>query len=130
MRCESTFVQQMFTLIDKDNNGYVSFREFLDVIIIFAKGTAEQKIRIMFDMYDVNLTGRLSVNDFRTMIKSLLEIANQTISPTEMDQTIESMLSEIGFASKKELTFEDFNKLFNNYKDELGYSELNFERKF
>lgn len=129
MRPESTFVQQMFSLIDKDNNGYVSFREFLDVIIIFAKGTAEQKIRIMFDMYDVNLTGRLSVTDFKTMIKSLLEIANQSISPLEMDQTIHSMFTEIGFSSKKYLSFDDFNRLFNNYRDELGYSELNFDRK-
>ena len=63
------------------------------------------------------------------MIKSLLEIANQSISPIEMDQTIHSMLNEVGFTSKKELTFEEFNKLFNNYKEELGYSELNFDRK-
>lgn len=54
MRPESTFVQQMFSLIDKDNNGYISFREFLDVMVIFAKGSAEQKIKLMFDMYDVN----------------------------------------------------------------------------
>ena len=127
MRPESTFVQQMFSLIDKDNNGYISFREFLDVMIIFSKGTAEQKIKLMFDMYDVNQNGRLSINDFKGMIKSLLEIANQSISPIEMDQTIHSMLSEIGFNSKKELTFEEFNKLFNNYKEELGYSELNFD---
>lgn len=54
MRPESTFVQQMFSLIDKDNNGYISFREFLDIMVIFAKGSAEQKIKLMFDMYDVN----------------------------------------------------------------------------
>lgn len=129
MRPESTFVQQMFNLIDKDLNGYISFREFLDVIIIFAKGSAEQKIKIMFDMYDVNQIGRLSIDDFKTMIKSLLEIANQSVSPKEMNQTIHSMLSENGLTSKKELTFEDFSKLFHNYKDELGYTELNFDRK-
>ncbi|KAF7490082.1 Dual oxidase 2 [Sarcoptes scabiei] len=127
MRPESTFVQQMFNLIDKDLNGYISFREFLDVIIIFAKGSAEQKIKIMFDMYDVNQIGRLSIDDFKTMIKSLLEIANQSVSPKEMNQTIHSMLSENGLTSKKELTFEDFSKLFHNYKDELGYTELNFD---
>ncbi|KAI2797837.1 hypothetical protein BLOT_015257 [Blomia tropicalis] len=127
MRPESTFVQQMFSLIDKDNNGYISFREFLDVMVIFAKGSAEQKIRLMFDMYDVNQSGRLSINDFRGMIKSLLEIANQSISSIEMDQTIHSMLNEVGFTSKKELNFEEFSKLFNNYKEELGYSELNFD---
>lgn len=151
MRPESTFVQQMFSLIDKDNNGYISFREFLDVMIIFAKGNSQEKIKLMFDMYDVNQVwivsisilygvrhiaffalqnGRLSINDFKGMIKSLLEIANQSISPIEMDQTIHSMLNEVGFASKKELSFEEFNKLFNNYKEELGYSELNFDREW
>ncbi|OTF83735.1 hypothetical protein BLA29_000768 [Euroglyphus maynei] len=127
MRPDATFVKQMFRLIDKDNNGYISFREFLDVIIIFAKGSAEQKIRIMFDMYDVNQTGRLSINDFSAMIKSLLEIANQSVSPIEMNATIQSMLKENGFTAKKELTFEDFSRLFHNYKDELGYTELNFD---
>lgn len=63
------------------------------------------------------------------MIKSLLEIANQSISPIEMEQTIHSMLNEVGFASKKELSFDEFNKLFSNYKEELGYSELNFDCK-
>lgn len=130
MRPESTFVQQMFSLIDKDNNGYISFREFLDVIIIFAKGSAEQKIKIMFDMYDVNQSGRLSIDDFKTMIKSLLEIANQSVSPNEMNETINSMLVENGFTAKKELNFEDFSKLFHNYKEELGYTELNFDCKF
>lgn len=83
----------------------------------------------MFDMYDVNQTGRLSLSDFKGMIKSLLEIANQSISATEMDQLMVSMMAEIGLSQKKELAFEDFNKLFNNYKEELGYSELNFDCK-
>lgn len=34
----SVFVKNMFDLIDKDKNGLVSFREFLDMIVIFAKG--------------------------------------------------------------------------------------------
>lgn len=84
----------------------------------------------MFDMYDVNQTGRLSLSDFKGMIKSLLEIANQSISATEMDQLMASMMAEIGLSQKKELLFDDFNKLFNNYKEELGYSELNFDCKF
>lgn len=34
----SLFVKNMFDLIDKNKNGLVSFREFLDMIVIFAKG--------------------------------------------------------------------------------------------
>lgn len=38
MKPNSTFIDQMFALVDKDENGYISFREFLDMITIFAKG--------------------------------------------------------------------------------------------
>ena len=39
MQPSSPFVEQMFKLADKDRNGYLSFREFLDIIFIFAKGS-------------------------------------------------------------------------------------------
>ncbi len=127
LRPDSTFIQQMFALVDKDNNGYISFREFLDMIIIFAKGTADQKVKLMFDMYDVDRTGKLTVDEFKIMIKSMLELANQSISPHEMDEVIGSMFRTAGLKSRQELTFDDFQKLLGDYKEELGYAELNFD---
>lgn len=38
LKSDSLFVESMFTLADKDGNGYLSFQEFLDVIVIFMKG--------------------------------------------------------------------------------------------
>ena len=38
LKMDSLFIENMFNLVDKDNDGYVSFREFLDVIVIFAIG--------------------------------------------------------------------------------------------
>lgn len=38
LKPDSLFVESMFTLADKDGNGYLSFQEFLDVIAIFMKG--------------------------------------------------------------------------------------------
>lgn len=72
------FVRNMFDLIDKDKNGNVSFREFLDMMVIFAKGTADDKSKLLFDMYDVRGQGRLSKDEFRTMIRSMMELANTT----------------------------------------------------
>jgi dual oxidase len=34
----SLFVENMFKIVDKDDNGFISFREFLDMIVIFSKG--------------------------------------------------------------------------------------------
>lgn len=63
------FVKRMFTLIDKDKNGFISFREFVDLMIIFADGTEEEKAKLLFDMYDIDGIGHLKQEDFVTMIK-------------------------------------------------------------
>lgn len=49
LKSDSLFVDSMFTLADKDGNGYLSFQEFLDVMVIFMKGkTHDSKIVYLF----------------------------------------------------------------------------------
>lgn len=38
LKVNSMFVDSMFSLADKDGNGYISFREFLDILVVFMKG--------------------------------------------------------------------------------------------
>ena len=38
LKPQDMFVESMFSLADKDGNGYLSFREFLDVLVVFMKG--------------------------------------------------------------------------------------------
>ncbi|CAN7939038.1 unnamed protein product, partial [Ixodes hexagonus] len=127
MQPDSTFVQQMFGLVDYDGNGYISFREFLDMIVIFAKGTAEDKTKLMFDMYDIDHSGKLSRDEFANMIKSLLELANQSLSQEKLNELIASMFQEAGLQTKMTITLEDFQMLLSSHKEQLGYTQLNFD---
>ncbi|XP_049837219.1 dual oxidase-like [Schistocerca gregaria] len=126
MRADSEFVRKMFALVDKDHNGFISFREFLDMLVIFSKGTAEDKVKLMFDMYDINGHGKLTREDFKDMIKSLIETANSDVDQTHLDDLIVSMLRNAGLADKNVITLEDFQSLLTDYKDKLGYTQLNF----
>lgn len=38
LQSDSTFVTSMFKMVDKNDNGYISYREFLDFFVIFHKG--------------------------------------------------------------------------------------------
>lgn len=69
MSKDSAFVNKMFALIDKDRNNLVSFREFIDLLVIFANGNEEDKAKLLFDMYDINSTGYLTVEEFEAMIQ-------------------------------------------------------------
>ena len=125
LKKDSLFVDQMFQLIDQDGNGFVSFREFLDMIVIFAKGSPEDKIRLMFDMYDVDKSGHLDRNEFKKMLIAMMQMVNAQVSPDQMDQLVDSMFTAAGFQNKQELTLEDFNVLLRDHKEELSNAHLN-----
>lgn len=38
LKPDSMFVSQMFNIIDRDHNGYISFRELLYAVLLFTKG--------------------------------------------------------------------------------------------
>ena len=44
---DSIFVENLFKMVDTNDNGYISFREFLDFFVIFSKGTACSVIFIL-----------------------------------------------------------------------------------
>ena len=122
---DSIFVEQMFQLIDKDGNGFISFREFLDMSIIFSKGSPEDKLKLMFDMYDANKSGFLHRDQFKKMLKSMMELVNATVTAEQMDTLIDSMFVAAGFQNKMELTLADFNVLLRDHKEELSGAHMN-----
>jgi len=38
LKPDSLFVSQMFSMIDRDANGFISFRELLYAVLLFAQG--------------------------------------------------------------------------------------------
>ncbi len=124
LKKDSLFIEQMFQLIDQDGNGFISFREFLDMIVIFAKGSPEDKIKLMFDMYDVDRSGELDKDEFKKMLRAMMELVNASVSPDQMDQLINQMFESAGFQNKQSLTLEDFNVLLRDHKEELSSARL------
>ena len=125
LKPDSIFVDQMFQLIDQDGNGFVSFREFLDMFVIFAKGSPDDKIELMFNMYDVDKSGMMDKIEFKKMLKAMMEMVNASVTPDQMDQLIDSMFASAGFQNKAELTIDDFKILLRDHKEELSSARLN-----
>ncbi|XP_063305234.1 dual oxidase 1-like [Pelobates fuscus] len=127
LKPQSMFVESMFSLADEDGNGYLSFREFLNILVILMKGSPEEKSKLMFTMYDVDGNGFLSKQEFFTMLKSFMEISNNCLSKDQAEQVIESMFNEAGFKQKAELTWEDFHYLLRDHDKELQLTQLRFK---
>jgi len=41
LKPDSLFVSQMYSMIDRDGNGFISFRELLYAVLLFAQGSQE-----------------------------------------------------------------------------------------
>ena len=54
-----------FSMWDQHANGMVDCIEFFTVLIIFADGKVEDKIRFLFDFFDFNQNGYLELADLQ-----------------------------------------------------------------
>ncbi|KAK5867225.1 hypothetical protein PBY51_011737 [Eleginops maclovinus] len=125
LKSDSLFVDSMFTLADKDGNGYLSFQEFLDVMVIFMKGTSEEKSKLMFSMNDIGGTGFLSKEEFARMLRSFIDISNGALSKSQAEDGIKSMMQAAGFNNKEKITWQDFHFLLRDHEKELQFAQLN-----
>jgi hypothetical protein len=48
MKSNDMFVRKMFKVVDKERNGRISFRNFLDTVVLFSRGNCEDKLRQIF----------------------------------------------------------------------------------
>ncbi|NXN80294.1 DUOX2 oxidase, partial [Bombycilla garrulus] len=124
LKDDSMFVESMFCLADKDGNGYISLREFLDILVVFMKGSAEEKSKLMFRMYDTDENGFLSKEEFLRMLRSFIEISNNCLSREQAEQVTESMFRASGFQDRDELTWENFHYMLRDHDSELQLTHL------
>uniref|UniRef100_A0A8D3BL71 NAD(P)H oxidase (H2O2-forming) n=1 Tax=Scophthalmus maximus TaxID=52904 RepID=A0A8D3BL71_SCOMX len=125
LKPDSLFVDSMFTLADKDGNGYLSFQEFLDVMVIFMKGSPEEKSKLMFSMNDIGGTGFLSKEEFARMLRSFIEISNGALSKIQAEDGIKAMMEAAGFNDKEKISWADFHFLLRDHEKELQFAKLN-----
>ncbi|CAG5131899.1 unnamed protein product, partial [Candidula unifasciata] len=113
MQPSSLFVKNMFMLANKNIDEFLSFQEFLDLFGIFLKGTAEEKGRLLFSIYDIHKTGYLTKDEFHRMIKSMLELAESPdLKDSAVDDLVSSMFRHAGLDERSRMSYEHFSKIF------------------
>ena len=127
MRTNDHFVKKMFKIVDKDQDGKISFQEFLDTVVLFSTTTgkfrieiilecakvnsiisgkgADEKLRILFNMCDTNENGQIDKSELKEMLVSLIDIAKTVdVGDHQVHALIESLFKESGL-EKKEASF-------------------------
>lgn len=70
----SEFPEVLFSAIDKDRNGTISFSEFLNWLLTITHGSNEEKLRYGFDLCDQNKDGTIDKRDLTTTIENMFKV--------------------------------------------------------
>ncbi|XP_048727888.2 dual oxidase-like [Ostrea edulis] len=123
----SEFLENMFTMLDTNRNGYISFRDFLHMVVIFSKGSCQEKLQTIFGMFDIEGRGVLQKADLSRMFSSLLDMANSKLDKAAINTLIESICEEHGLEEQTEINFEDFCQILSPQMDKLYNAGLDWK---
>lgn len=120
MKPDDMFVRKMFNIVDKDQDGRISFQEFLETVVLFSRGKTDDKLRIIFDMCDNDRNGVIDKSELCEMMRSLVEIARTTtITDDQVTELIDGMFQDVGLEHKNHLTYQDFKLMMKEYKGDF-----------
>ncbi|XP_059174875.1 dual oxidase 1-like [Physella acuta] len=121
----SLFVRNMFLLVDSSGDGFVSFEEFKAYFGILSSGKPEDKARMFFKMFDTNRQGKLSKENYKKMIRSLLELNEATDTKAlDINSMVDTVFQQAGKHDEGYLTFEDFKNIMFSGNDGLWKSAV------
>ncbi|KAL3669328.1 hypothetical protein V7S43_005705 [Phytophthora oleae] len=80
--------ERLFEVIDKDGSGSIHYNEFVYGLAILFRGSRKEKLKFIFDLYDLSEAGSISRHELMTMLHQFPESALELIKPkTEHDET-------------------------------------------
>ena len=128
MKKNDIFVKKMFNIVDKEKSGKITFQNFLDTVVLFTKGTSEDKMRIIFDMCDKDEKSVVDKKELKEILTSLIEIAKtEKILDDDVSILINSMFKSAGLEDKPIIDYSDFQQLMKEFN--LDYLTVGLDFK-
>ncbi|XP_006002685.1 calaxin isoform X1 [Latimeria chalumnae] len=108
---DDMIMDRVFRAFDKDNDSYVSIREWIEGLAIFLRGTLEEKMKYCFDVYDLNGDGYVSREEMFHMLKHCLVKQPAEEDPDEgIKDLVEITLKKMDYDHDGRLSYADYEK--------------------
>ena len=137
--------ERFFFVLDADNDGYLNLKEFMNGMLNFYCSTFEEKLRLVFNIYDFNNDGFISKVDVTTLISCLpISIHNKIRSEgkytaegggvqnfQERVDTLEEMFAilDVCFGKREQVNFEQFVKITEEVSSDMVLAVLSILRE-
>lgn len=101
------FAERMFQLFDTDRSGTVSLVEFMAAVKRFADRSQDEKLALLFELYDVDGDGMIQPNELRAVMKACMEENGLQFTDPELDELTQVLFEDADTDDTKSISFEE-----------------------
>ena len=104
------FCSHIFRTLDKDNDGFVDFKEFLLAINVTSTGSAEEKLKWAFKMYDIDGNGAVSAPEMTKIVRACYQVMQTgNIEPSDSaEERAKAIFKRMDTNGDGQVTEEEF----------------------
>jgi len=74
--------ERMFSVCDRDHDNWINFEDFVLSVALLTHGTKDDRLKLIFQMYDVENKGVITRGELEMMFNSFRSIHSEDTPPS------------------------------------------------
>ncbi|XP_061753066.1 calaxin-like isoform X2 [Nerophis ophidion] len=105
-----TIMERVFRSFDKDSDGCISVKEWVEGLCVFLRGSLDEKIRYCFRVYDLSGDEHISREEMLLMTRNCLRLHGEEDPFDGIKDLVEITLKRMDHDNDDRLSFDDYEK--------------------
>ncbi|KAI4484346.1 hypothetical protein M0802_013141 [Mischocyttarus mexicanus] len=122
------FTERVFQIFDKDNSGTISLQEFIDAMNEFAGKSADDKIKFLFKVYDIDGDGLIQHRELEHVMRACMEENGMKFSDEQIEDLTIALFEDADACNRGAITFEGLKKQLEKHDGLLENLSISIDR--
>lgn len=105
---DAEYAARIFALVDRDASGAVTLWEFIEFAKILIDGTPDDKLRIVFDLHDLNGDGTVDLQELTHILDRSLNEHRLEIPPEKLEALSSALFRSVDTDGSGAISFSEF----------------------
>ncbi|KAL0810683.1 hypothetical protein ABMA28_010013 [Loxostege sticticalis] len=122
------FTERVFQIFDEDDSGAISLQEFIAAVHRFAGQTPDDKIRFLFEVYDLDGDGLIQHRELQHVMRACMEENGMQFSDEQLLELTGAMFEDADTENRGAITFEALRHQLSKHDGLLENLSISIDR--